>query len=175
MIILHAINIELEPSESEVKANVRLVIPIKFVLNILIRQVPILPTMSAVKVHINAILFRELPDLIYLNFIIFAVLVVVFEEIAQTETQKLAEALGFTHLPGLFKEVWGRHIDVIESAPVLDLLKCPRVQKTLRHAVVYEVGELNTYNFKPLLLASKLKAKYIMNSCNKIDAFFHLP
>ena len=105
LIILHAINIELEPSESEVKANVRLVIPIKFVLNILIRQVPILPTMSAVKVHINAILFRELPDLIYLNFIIFAVLVVVFEQIAQTETQKLAEALGFTHLPGLFKEV----------------------------------------------------------------------
>ena len=69
---------------------------------------------------------------------------VMLEQVAHAETQELAKALRVAHLPGLLEQVRWRHVHIVQGAPVLDLLQSSRVEQTLRHAVVHEVGELKS-------------------------------
>ena len=61
-LVLHATNLVLKPSQSEVETHMRLVVPVQFILNVVLCQIPVRTTLHLANGRIcsNLILLQEL-------------------------------------------------------------------------------------------------------------------
>ena len=74
------------------------------------------------------------------------------QHIAHTQANEAAKAVLFILFPGFFKDVRWRHIDIIKGSLVLNLFESLWVKKALRHAIVDQVVEFETYKCKHIRL-----------------------
>ena len=74
------------------------------------------------------------------------------QHIAHTQANEAAKAVLFILFPGFFKDVRWRHIDIIKGSLVLNLFESLWIKKALRHAIVDQVVEFETYKCKHIRL-----------------------
>ena len=112
----------LEPAQGKIEAHLRLVISVELIPNIVVSQVPISATVSLISISVDPVFSQVLTKLL-ISILERLLLIIVLEQIAQAEAQKVAEAPLLLQIPGIFKDVARGQNDFIKCVLILDHFK----------------------------------------------------